>query len=69
LLAPLRLGLAASDQRLAGAVWMKIYVPNLKRHELTAKREGFVGDTEHGPLAIRAKSSAGAFDNPAILFL
>ncbi len=58
----LRVRLAAPDQRLAGAVRMEINVSDLERHKLAATGEGFVGNTEHGPLTIRAQAFAGALD-------
>src|SRR3979490_1749469 len=54
--------LAAPNQRLPGAVRMEVDIPDLKRHELAAASEGFVGNTEHGPLTIRAQPFAGAVD-------
>src|SRR5579863_5392374 len=59
---PYRIRFAATDDRLAGAVRMEIDIADLERHELAAPRERFVGDTEHGPLAIGAQPIACGID-------
>src|SRR5450631_1825554 len=59
---PLRIGLSAADQRLAGAVRPEFNVPHLERHELTAARERFVNHAEHCALAIRSEPRTRTLD-------
>jgi hypothetical protein len=40
----------------------QIDTSNLKRHELAAAGQRFIGDAEHRPLAIGAKANTGAID-------
>ena len=59
---PLRICLAAPDQRLAATVRMEINVSDLESHELAAARESFISDAVHGALAIGSKPFACAVD-------
>lgn len=65
---PFRILFTAPDQGLAGTVRMEINVSDLERHKFAATGEGFVGNTEHGPLTIRAQPFAGGLDKFLVSF-